>query len=130
MGKDGYAAVGQFKMFAKNAPTMEAQKRAIRKQWKERSLLLYKNRPEVFFHMFMISTLASAEELYADAVKKPGHQDELWFWVPQDKQAQHRLDLFIQHFSRGERVEEDGITILKVDAGSIKSRKTDVAIYL
>ena len=115
--------------------------------------------------MLMLSTVSSAEELFSGVMEKPGYADELWFWIPNDKRAEHYLLNFLTEFARSPKAMKQDLevefcgkgsvyekifkeafshntyashhlkdaptmAILKVELGSIKSRKTDVAIYL
>ncbi len=166
LGSGGYAAVGQFKHFARNEPLLRKNITKIRKAWIERSERTFKKGPEILLHMFMVSTVSSAEELFSDSLQKPTYSDEIWFWVPEDdKKAEHYLTNFFLEFAKTPRAvkqelcfefcgkanryekifaeafagkmfksehskSEPTMIVLKVAAGSIKSRKTDVAICL
>lgn len=164
LGAGGYASVGQFKHFMRNEKTLRKHMDSIRKVWLERNRKVFEERPEVLLHMMMISTISSAEELFSDKPSEVSYADEIWFWIPDDKRAQHYLANFLQEFSKSPRAEKQelqvefcgksdmyekifanaftrpfskthtpsvpGMAILKVERGSIKSRKTDVAIYL
>jgi hemerythrin len=134
LGSLGYAAVGQFKHF-------------------------------VLLHIMMISTVASAEELFSDSVQKVNYFDEIWFWIPNDKRAERYLQNFLTEFVKCPRVEKQHLevelfgdkdrydpvfahlflhkpvsithidekfdmVVVKVEAGSIKSRKADIAAHL
>ncbi len=165
LGSGGYAAIGQFKHFARNEPVLRKSITNIRKAWYERSQKTFEERPEVLLHMFMLSTVSSAEELFSDSLEKPTYSDEIWFWIPDDKRGEHYLTNFLLEFARTPKAEkqelsfefcgkashyekifteafegktfkskhskgEPTMVILKVAVGSIKSRKTDVAICL
>ena len=165
LGSGGYAAIGQFKHFVKNESVLRRNIGGIRKAWIEKSQKTFGERPEVLLHMFMLSTVSSAEELFSSTLEKPSYSDEIWFWIPDDKRGEHYLANFLQEFAKSPKAEvqqfsvefcgkstqyekifkeafiqktfsikhskvEPTMVILKVEVGSIKSRKTDVAIYL
>jgi len=165
LGSLGYAAVGQFKHFAKNEKNLRRQILGIRNAFVERSKKLYKAKPEVLLHIMMISTVASAEELFSDSVQKVNYFDEIWFWIPNDKRAERYLQNFLTEFVKCPRVEKQHLevelfgdkdrydpvfahlflhkpvsithidekfdmVVVKVEAGSIKSRKADIAAHL
>ena len=165
LGGSGYAAVGQFKHFAQNEIFLSKHIDPIRECWVHNSLKLYKERKEINLHMFMFSTIPSAEELFKDIATLSMYQDEIWFWIPEEKKAIHYLSNFLQDFHKSPKMAEQSLevlflgrarfyekiftqsfgqttykktylkaklplAILKVKAASIKSRKTDIAIYL
>jgi hypothetical protein len=165
LGSGGYAAVGQFKHFVKNEKNLRSQISGIRNAFVQRSKNLYESKPDVLLHMLMLSTVASAEELFSDSFEKPNYSDELWFWIPNDKKAEHYLQNFLTEFIKSPKAEKQhfgveflgnsaiyernfkyafghksvhskrvdakfDMAILKVDLGSIKSRKSDIAAYL
>jgi hypothetical protein len=165
LGLGSYVAVGQFKHFVKNEPVIRSHMNKIRSAWVERSKKMAKEREEISLHMFMMSTVSSADELFSDKPFKPNYMDELWIWVAEDKKGLHHLKNFVKEFSNSKRGQDldfvlefsgdahvyesifdevykgqklqkvflkDGpsMAVLKVAVGSMKSRKTDLAVYL
>ncbi len=111
LGGVGYAAVGQFKHFVKNEAILRKHVKGIRKIWLERSQKMFEERPEVLMHMFMLSTISSAEELFSDSKEKPLYADELWFWIPDDKRAQHYLKNFLQEFYKSPKAAKQELEV-------------------
>ncbi len=165
LGVGSYVAVGQFKHFVKNEPVIRSHMNEIRSVWVNRSKSMFKEREEVSLHMFMMSTVSSADELFFDKPFKPNYMDELWIWIPDNKKSLHHLKNFVSEFSKSKRGQDadfvlelsghavmyekifdeifahrnikkvyiekgPSMAIMKVDVGSMKSRKTDLAVYL
>ena len=80
--QNGCARVGQTKLFASNFPFFLQHAQAIRQIWLNQSLGIYQEKPEIDLYIHMISTIASAEEVYKSQIGPYNHQDELWFWIP------------------------------------------------
>lgn len=158
------AAIGQFKIFRHNIETFDRHREAIQDFWIERSKALYYEKNEVDLHLFMITTLTSAEELHLGQIGKYNHKDELFCWYPPDSRSGYaHLKLFLQEFFslpsirtmeirvelHGKRShefrhlvetvakkpfhkikelpkEKDSLIVLKVDPGSINSRKSKI----
>jgi hypothetical protein len=96
--QNGCARVGQTKMFSSNFPFFLEHAQAIRQIWMNQSLEVFKDKPEIDLHIHMISTIASAEEVYKNQVGPYKHQDELWFWTPPTQQGYHHLNSFLAGF--------------------------------
>lgn len=90
--------VGQTKIFACNYPTFEKITSNLRKKWYEKALSIYANNREIMLHLQMISTIASAEELFKGGKSSYKHQDEMWIWVPPTELALEKLKLFLNGF--------------------------------
>ncbi|MCE2982382.1 MAG: hypothetical protein LW832_02335 [Parachlamydia sp.] len=96
--QNGCARVGQTKLFSSNFSYYLEHSHEIRKIWLAKSEEVYKEHGEIDLHLHMISTIASAEEVYRDAVGPYSHQDELWFWVPQSQASLDHLNSFLAGF--------------------------------
>jgi hypothetical protein len=88
--QNGCCRVGQTKIFAKNFATFSKLAGQIREQWLIGAQKIYKDHPEIDFHLHMISTIPGAKELYAGKSVST-HLDEVWFWIPS-------TDVSIEHF--------------------------------
>ncbi len=96
---NGYAEVGQFKIFPKNEPILRKRLDHLRNLWLKRSQQRAKDNPDCSLFIFMLSTLSSAEELFRDNLETPTYKDELWFWVPEgNKKAAYQLASFLEEF--------------------------------
>ena len=96
--QNGCARVGQTKMFASNFPYFFKNAEQIRQIWLDKSKEVNADRPEIDLHIHMLSTIASADEVYKNQVGPYYHQDELWFWVPLTLQAEEHLNTFLSGF--------------------------------
>jgi hypothetical protein len=101
----GYASVGQLKYFAKNAEILQKKIGDLRQIWVERCQKIHAETSDVNLHIFMLSTIASADELFADTPAVSFHRDQLWFWIPEsDKKAIHLLKEFLEHFCKSSKI--------------------------
>jgi hypothetical protein len=165
LGPGSYAAIGQFKHFERNEQILRKHLYEIRKVWVQRSKKTFQERPKVSLHLFMLSTVPSAEELFSGNPAKADYQDELWFWIPEDRKAELQLKSFLQEFSKSIKLDKQvlgieflgksvrhehhfmeafahkevhftsvksdlDMIVLKIEIGSLVSRKTDIAVYL
>ncbi len=90
--------VGQIKLFSSNIPAFEKNRQKIMEQWLQNSYDVVQTHPEIDFHLFMISTIPSTDEVYEDRVGRYVHQDELWFWGPHQREALAHLSSFLLAF--------------------------------
>ncbi len=105
--QNGCARVGQTKMFASNFSYFLQYADKIRKIWLDQAQEVYQDRPEIDLHIHMISTIASAEEVYTKRVGNYSHRDELWFWIPPTQQAYDHLATFLAGFQYAVREIKD-----------------------
>lgn len=98
--QNGCARVGQKKVFAKNIQYLRKHAGEILHAWVDESRKVVKDRPEIDLHLLMISTIASAEELFQEKSLEYHHQDELWIYIPSTEVAIQHLKLFLSAFSR------------------------------
>lgn len=96
--QNGCSRIGQTKMFSSNFPLFFQHARELRQLWFRQASEVNQNHPEVDLHFHMISTIASAEEVYSDSAIHYDHQDEIWFWVPSTQTAHDHLSSFLSSF--------------------------------
>ncbi|WP_068467127.1 hypothetical protein [Candidatus Protochlamydia phocaeensis] len=96
--QNGCARVGQTKIFASNFPYFSEHAHEIQEIWFDKSREVNRERPEIDLHIHMISTIASAEEVYKNQVGNYAHRDEVWFWIPPTQQAHDHLNSFLAGF--------------------------------
>lgn len=109
--QNGCARVGQTKMFASNFHFFLQHVPQIREVWFKQAKEVYTDHPEIDLHIHMISTIASAEEVYTNAVGHYSHQDELWFWIPATRQAYDHLATFLAGFQSITKEFKDSISV-------------------
>lgn len=96
--QNGCSRIGQTKMFSANFPFFFQHAADLRRIWYQQATEVYKDYPEIDLHIHMISTVASADEVYQDKVGHYDHLDEMWFWVPSTQQAHDHLSSFLSAF--------------------------------
>lgn len=96
--QNGCARVGQTKIFASNFPCFLKHAQQIRQIWLNQSQAVFQDKPDIDLHIHMISTIASAEEVYKNQIGHYEHQDELWFWTPATQAGYRHLNSFLAGF--------------------------------
>lgn len=88
-------SVGQTKIFPNNYAQYLKHRDALRSRWVEKSneQFILQNHLDLYLHM--ISTLASAKQLYMGRLLDHAHDDELWIWVPNHETALEHLQFFL-----------------------------------
>ena len=108
----GYASVGQFKHFIRNAATVEKKSSELRKIWTRHAKHHHRENPDSRLFIFMVSTISSAEELFADNVQNPTYQDELWIWCPEGcAVSEAHLKRFLSGFTQSAVMEHEDLEI-------------------
>ncbi len=102
--QNGCCRVGQTKLFPANYPIFAASRPALQNVWLETAQNIYKSNPELDFHLQMISTIPSADDVFHDRKEGFPHQDEFWFWLPESEHAQHHLGIFLSAFQNAPEV--------------------------
>jgi len=97
--QSGCARIGQTKLFSKNYPTFAQDATRLQNLWLDLAKKVYEQRPQIDLHMQMITTIASANEVYHGKTGNWKHQDELWLWVPPTQGAREHLVNFLNSFS-------------------------------
>jgi hypothetical protein len=97
--QNGCCRVGQTKLFTKNISLFAKHAEALRTTWVTKAMEVHKQHPELDLHLHMISTIASAEEVFQGTTHQPkNHRDELWFWVPSSELGIEHLKNFLNVF--------------------------------
>lgn len=104
--QNGCCRVGQAKLFTRNHPHFETQRKILQKMWLEKAQAIHARHPALDLHMQMISTIASADEVFKGEVGKYAHRDELWIWIPNTPQAQDHLASFLSAFQHLQLLQE------------------------
>lgn len=109
--QNGCARIGQTKLFSCNFPVFLKKADDIRSIWLEQSQEVNRNKPEIDLYLQMISTIASAEEVYADQIGPYDHQDELWFWTPPTQAGWRHLNSFLAGFRHAAKNFVSGMSV-------------------
>lgn len=96
--QNGCTRIGQTKIFASNFPYFLKHADQIRHVWFEQSKKVHQEHPEIDLYIHMISTIASADEVYKNQIGNYPHLDELWIWIPATQQARDHLNGFLSGF--------------------------------
>lgn len=96
--QNGCARVGQTKLFDSNFPYFQKNAKAIEQHWLRLAQESHQDHPEIDLHLHMISTIASATEVYKSQIGPYSHQDELWIWAPLTSSATDHLASFLASF--------------------------------
>ncbi len=102
--QNGCARVGQTKIFAKNYPFFYDRKNQVRDLWFKESCQVIEDHPQIDLHMHMISTVASAEELFKGERDTYLHKDEMWIWIPETELAVEHLKYFLSVFKKSPKM--------------------------
>lgn len=102
--QNGCCRIGQTKIFTSNYPSFHSHSFKLMKYWLKNAKAVQEESPEIDFHLHMISTVASANEVYEDTVGTCYHQDEIWFWVPDTQKAYDHLTSFLTAFQTAHRL--------------------------
>jgi len=109
--QNGCCRVGQTKMFSSNVPLFQRTVDVIRMHWCQLAQKIFQEHPEVDLHIHMISTIASAEEVYNNLPDALRHRDEMWFWIPSTQQAKNHLAIFLNGFQMELAVQNNEMSI-------------------
>lgn len=115
--QNGCCQIGQAKMFPNNIPYFKENESIIRTAWVYRAKKASQNRGELDLHLFMISTIPSAKDLFEGKKEKFKHQDELWFWIPDTESGQNHLASFLSAFSQSPEMQDGNLSLEVWDNG-------------
>lgn len=104
--QNGFASVGQTKLFATNFATYKKKAAQLQQRFIERSKASYAASSTLSLHLHMISTVASAEEVYTEKKASYTHKDELWLFIPDSEEAIMQLKTFLSGFSTFSKLKE------------------------
>lgn len=121
--QNGCCRVGQTKLFAMNFPPFETVAHTLRQRWLESAQKVYQNRPELDFHLHMISTISSADEVYHGTISKDQHRDEIWLWVPPTPEGYERLTRFLSAIQNSPEMENN---TLSLELPGVNAEKLDL----
>ncbi|MCE5293563.1 MAG: hypothetical protein LLF94_02980, partial [Chlamydiales bacterium] len=109
--QNGCSRIGQTKLFSKNFASFEQNRMALQKLWLDAAKKIYAQKPQLDLHMQMITTIASADEVYQGKSGNWKHLDELWIWVPPVPSAVEHLVYFLNAFSATEMMQQNDIEV-------------------
>jgi len=105
------ARIGQTKMFPQNVESYGKLASKLQEKWYESSLRYHETNSKVDLYMHMVSTVASADELYHGVERKHDHKDELWLWVPTNDLAIEHLKRFLNAFKTAPQLVIDSLEV-------------------
>ena len=98
--QNGCARVGQTKVFSQNFAFYSQKSSDLQKIWIAKAHHLHQKNHSLDLFIHMISTIASAEEVYASEETSYHHLDELWIWTPGNIMGMTHLNSFLANFSQ------------------------------
>jgi len=105
--QNGCCRVGQTKLFSRNFPAFLESVPKLMEFWLTTARQVVQEQPEIDLHLHMISTIPSADEVYADKGGRYSHLDELWFWVPSTQKAYDHLASFLTSFQASHQFNQE-----------------------
>ncbi len=109
--QNGCCRVGQTKLFASNFPFFRRHEDAIRRAWLEGGKAVSEKNPDIVFHLHMVSTIVSAEEVHRGKAVDHTHRDELWIWIPSGDFSIERLKKFLSRFQNSSGLKDNPMTV-------------------
>ncbi len=109
--QNGCCRVGQTKIFNTNYPFFKEHAQELRALWVNDARAVNKAKPQVTFHMHMISTVAGADEVYSGHITGWDHEDEIWLWIPPTQPAVDRLVRFLIAFQATPAVQNNRMSV-------------------
>ncbi len=97
--QNGCAQVGQSKFFKDNFPFYLSCAKNMQKIWLDKSQKTFALNLDIDLYIHMISTIASAEEVFTNQETPYQHLDELWISVANSQTALSHLNSFLANFS-------------------------------
>lgn len=119
----GCARVGQTKLFAKTFPIFANSAAALRKEWVGECRGVHTKNPEIDLHLYMISTIPSAEELYEGKPPIYSHLDELWIWSPLTEVGIEHIKDFLSQFRNSVAIKTADIEVELIGKQAAELRK-------
>lgn len=104
--QNGCARVGQTKIFAKNYGSLLKHITSMRTNWLENAQAVYSEHKDIVLHIQMVSTIASAEELFKGSDCEYNHNDEMWIWMPDTELGLAYLKSFLNAFRSSPRAQK------------------------
>lgn len=104
-------SVGQTKIFPNNYTRYLKHREALRALWIERSHEQFTLQNHLDLYLHMISTLASAKQLYTGKSSQHPHNDELWIWIPDYETSIEHLQFFLTTWKQLLELEKNIISI-------------------
>lgn len=106
-------SVGQTKIFPNNYTQYLKHRDTLRSIWVEKSSEQFALQNHLDLYLHMISTLASAKQLYTGTLLDHAHDDELWIWVPNHETSIEHLQFFLTTWKQLPEV-ENNITLIEL----------------
>ena len=104
-------SVGQTKIFPNNYTQYVKHREALRALWVEKSHEQFTLQNHLDLYLHMISTLASAKQLYTGKSSQHPHNDELWIWIPDYETSIGHLQFFLTTWKQLPELEKNIISI-------------------
>lgn len=104
-------SVGQTKIFPNNYTQYFKHRDSLRALWIEKSHEQFTLQNNLDLYLHMISTLASAKQLYTGKSSQHPHNDELWIWIPDYETSIEHLQFFLTTWKQLPELETNIVSI-------------------
>lgn len=105
--QNGCCHISQTKIFTCNVEAIKKHFEALIGVWLEKAQEVHSNHDSIDFHLHMISTIPSADDVYQEKNDRYGHKDYIWLWVPDAAQAINHLTSFLNSFKQSPVVQSN-----------------------
>ncbi len=109
--QNGCARIGQTKLFSTNFATFSKHRDALQNLFFSQAQKIFLQSPQIDLHMQMITTIATASEVYHAKLNKWRHKDELWIYVPSTQGAFEHLVNFLNAFSASPLIQANDLQV-------------------
>ena len=109
--QNGCARIGQTKLFSTNFASYTNHAPILRRLWLDVAKKVYERTPQLDLHMQMVTTIATASEVYTGKTGQWKHKDELWIWVPPVQGAVEHLVNFLNAFTATELIQQNEMEV-------------------
>lgn len=109
--QNGCSRIGQTKLFSKNFASYTKQKATLQRLWIDESKKIFSQKPQIDLYMQMITTIASADEVYKGKNSGWKHKDELWIYLPTTQGAYEHLINFLNAFTASQLVQDNAFEV-------------------
>lgn len=110
--QNGCCRISQTKLFSTNYTSYLANRTKLLEYWLKQSQEVNEECTTIDFYLQMLSTIASAEDVYKDQAGQYTHSDEIWIWLPNTQTARIHLESFLNGFQHHPKIQKNQMTVI------------------
>lgn len=118
--QNGCTRVGQIKLPSNMIETFSEHKTKVFHRWVKEAAEASLEPSEVDLHIQMISTIASAQDVYEERSGGYSHRDELWIYSPLTERASEHLCHFLRAFRFAKELEGQELELELADSDKLE----------